>query len=142
GVGVRSARSGADHLRDPRCDFAPRTAGVVRRPPAARVSRGAGILESVVLEDSRIRAAGAEPEGSLAAGVAFGGPPVLADSSPAVSESTLGYLLGALALATITAGAAGLGGVPAFETFALIFSSIVIEALPFILLGALVSAAL
>ena len=36
----------------------------------------------------------------------------------------------------------GLGEVPAFATFGVIFASIVIEALPFILLGALVSAAM
>jgi len=36
----------------------------------------------------------------------------------------------------------GLGEIPEFGTFALIFTSIVVEALPFILLGALVSAAI
>jgi uncharacterized protein len=65
------------------------------------------------------------------------------DGSPrVVSQSAVGYPLGLLALLAVTASAAGLGDVPAFETFALIFSSIVIEALPFILLGAFVSAAL
>jgi uncharacterized protein len=56
----------------------------------------------------------------------------------------------ATALAALTAvvglavagRAAGLGEVDEIETFVLIFSSIVVEALPFILLGALVSAAI
>lgn len=59
-----------------------------------------------------------------------------------VSQEAVGYLIGLLVLVTVTASAAGVGEAPAFETFALIFSSIVIEALPFILLGALVSAVL
>jgi uncharacterized protein len=63
-------------------------------------------------------------------------------SSRVVSQNLLGYLAGLLVLATVTASAAGVGHVPAFETFSLIFTSIVIEALPFILLGALVSAAI
>jgi uncharacterized protein len=66
----------------------------------------------------------------------------LGDSSRLVSQNSLGYLLGLIVLVTVTASAAGVGHVPAFETFALIFSSIVIEALPFILLGAIVSAGL
>jgi uncharacterized membrane protein YraQ (UPF0718 family) len=52
-----------------------------------------------------------------------------------------GTLAGALALA-VAGRAAGAADVPEVETFVLIFASIVIEALPFILLGALVSAAI
>jgi uncharacterized protein len=43
-------------------------------------------------------------------------------------------------IAVLVARHAGLDEVPAFSTFGIIFSSIVIEALPFILIGALVSA--
>ncbi len=59
-----------------------------------------------------------------------------------VSEVGLGRMLGVLALATVVASAAGLADSPAVETFLLVFSSIVIEALPFILLGAIASAAI
>ena len=53
-------------------------------------------------------------------------------------------LLGALALAVLVAGArvVGIGDIALIETFVVIFASIVIEALPFVLLGALVSAAI
>jgi uncharacterized protein len=47
----------------------------------------------------------------------------------------------ALAAAALAARSAGAGDVAELETFVLIFVSIVVEALPFILLGALVSAA-
>jgi uncharacterized membrane protein YraQ (UPF0718 family) len=53
----------------------------------------------------------------------------------------LGALAGAFALA-VAGRAAGAADVPEVETFVLIFASIVIEALPFVLLGALVSAAI
>jgi uncharacterized membrane protein YraQ (UPF0718 family) len=59
-----------------------------------------------------------------------------------VSEAGLGRILGALALVTVVASAAGLDESPAVQTFLLVFASIVIEALPFILLGALASAAI
>jgi uncharacterized membrane protein YraQ (UPF0718 family) len=59
-----------------------------------------------------------------------------------ISEENLGRLLGLLALATVIASTAGLGSSPAAQTFLLVFASIVIEALPFILLGALASAAI
>ncbi|MFP5298978.1 MAG: permease, partial [Actinomycetota bacterium] len=50
-------------------------------------------------------------------------------------------LTGALAIAAVVVvGRMALSGNGAFDTFVLIFTSIVIEALPFILLGALVSA--
>jgi uncharacterized membrane protein YraQ (UPF0718 family) len=62
--------------------------------------------------------------------------------SATISESTLGRMLGVLALVTAIAWAADVGDSPAIETFLLVFSSIVIEALPFILLGALASAAI
>jgi uncharacterized protein len=45
-----------------------------------------------------------------------------------------------LAMAAVAAGRSGAGGVPIVQTFVLVFTSIVVEALPFILLGALVSA--
>jgi uncharacterized protein len=45
-------------------------------------------------------------------------------------------------LAVLAAREGGLSGVPAFATFGVIFASIVVEALPFILLGAVVSAAM
>ena len=48
--------------------------------------------------------------------------------------------LGALAVATLLVRLAGVGDFPLVETFVLIFTSIVVEALPFVLLGALVSA--
>lgn len=51
-------------------------------------------------------------------------------------------MLGILALVTATAWAAHVGDSPEIQTFLLVFSSIVIEALPFILLGALASAAI
>src|SRR2546423_8451695 len=59
-----------------------------------------------------------------------------------VSETVFGRLLGLFALLVIVASAAGLARGAAAETFLLIFSSIVIEALPFILVGALASAAI
>jgi uncharacterized protein len=57
------------------------------------------------------------------------------------TAAALAVLLGAVALA-VAGRAAGLGQVDEVETFSLIFSSIVVEALPFILLGALASAAI
>jgi len=59
-----------------------------------------------------------------------------------VSETVFGRLLGLFVLLTIVASALGLGRGPAAQTFLLIFTSIVIEALPFILVGALASAAI
>jgi uncharacterized protein len=102
-------------------------------PISRRVRFLPGAL-SVVVES-------AEADRPVVAAAATGA--VRAPGSPRlVSQSAVGYPLGLLALLAVTSSAAGLGHVPAFETFALIFSSIVIEALPFILLGALVSAAL
>ena len=59
-----------------------------------------------------------------------------------VSGPTLGRLLGVFVLVVVAASAAGVGHGPAAQTFLLVFTSIVIEALPFILLGALASAAI
>src|SRR2546429_2197252 len=59
-----------------------------------------------------------------------------------VSETAFGRLLGVFVLLVIVASATGLGHGPAAQTFLLIFSSIVIEALPFILVGAIASAAI
>src|SRR5215211_3400502 len=59
-----------------------------------------------------------------------------------ISDEAFGRLVGALALVVVVAWAAGLGRTPQGQTFGLIFSSIVIEALPFILLGALVAGAI
>jgi uncharacterized membrane protein YraQ (UPF0718 family) len=59
-----------------------------------------------------------------------------------VSETAFGRLLGLFVLLVIVASALGLGHGAAAQTFLLIFSSIVIEALPFILVGALASAAI
>jgi uncharacterized membrane protein YraQ (UPF0718 family) len=59
-----------------------------------------------------------------------------------VSEAAFGRLLGLFVLLVIVASAVGLGHGPAAQTFLLIFSSIVIEALPFILVGAVASAAI
>jgi hypothetical protein len=59
-----------------------------------------------------------------------------------VSLLGLGAAAVAIAAALLSARAAGAGDSPAIQTFVLVFSSIVIEALPFILLGALVSAAI
>ena len=59
-----------------------------------------------------------------------------------VSEAVFGRLLGLFALLVIGASAAGLARGAAAQTFLLTFSSIVIEALPFILVGALASAAI
>jgi uncharacterized protein len=56
---------------------------------------------------------------------------------PAVASAALWTVL----IAVLAAREAGMGDVPAFATFGVIFASIVVEALPFILLGALVSAA-
>jgi uncharacterized membrane protein YraQ (UPF0718 family) len=58
-----------------------------------------------------------------------------------ISQAGLGRLLGVLVLATVVISATGVARRPAVETFLLVFSSIVIEALPFILLGAVASAA-
>jgi uncharacterized membrane protein YraQ (UPF0718 family) len=59
-----------------------------------------------------------------------------------VSEPLFGRLLGVFVLLVVVASATGLGRGAAVQTFLLIFSSIVIEALPFILVGALASAAI
>lgn len=52
----------------------------------------------------------------------------------------LAVLVGVVALLGAVGRAAGLSDIPQVETFVLVFASIVIEALPFILLGAAVSA--
>jgi hypothetical protein len=57
-----------------------------------------------------------------------------------VTEDAVGIALGGLALVIVTARALHLHEVPAIETFVLVFVSIVLEALPFILIGAVVSA--
>jgi uncharacterized membrane protein YraQ (UPF0718 family) len=59
-----------------------------------------------------------------------------------VSEDSVGIAFGLLALALVVARALHVGKVPAVETFTLVLVSIVVEALPFILVGALVSALL
>lgn len=59
-----------------------------------------------------------------------------------VSETVFGRLLGGFVLLVVVASALGLGHGPAAQTFLLVFTSIVIEALPFILVGALASAAI
>ena len=59
-----------------------------------------------------------------------------------VSETAFGRLLGLFVLLVIVVSALGLARGAAAQTFLLIFSSIVIEALPFILVGALASAAI
>src|SRR5438094_3187829 len=59
-----------------------------------------------------------------------------------VSETVFGRLLGLFVLLVVVASTAGLAGGAAEQTFLLIFSPIVIEALPFILVGALASAAI
>lgn len=55
---------------------------------------------------------------------------------------SLAALAALIAAAVVGLRVAGLGELAAVETFVLIFASIVIEALPFVLLGALVSAAI
>lgn len=57
----------------------------------------------------------------------------------ATQRSTLA-MMGALVAVVVAGRLSGWGAVPSFETFSLIFTSIVVEALPFVLLGALVSA--
>jgi uncharacterized protein len=59
-----------------------------------------------------------------------------------VSETAFGRLVGLFVLVVIVVSGAGLADGPVVQTFLLIFSSIVIEALPFILVGALASAAI
>ena len=59
-----------------------------------------------------------------------------------VSEAAFGRLLGLFVLLVTVVSAAGLADGAAAQTFLLVFSSIVIEALPFILVGALASAAI
>jgi uncharacterized protein len=59
-----------------------------------------------------------------------------------VSETAFGRLLGGFVLLVVVASALRLGHGPAAQTFLLVFTSIVIEALPFILVGALASAAI
>jgi uncharacterized membrane protein YraQ (UPF0718 family) len=59
-----------------------------------------------------------------------------------VSEAAFGRLLGLFVLVVTVVSATGLGHGAAAETFLLIFTSIAIEALPFILVGAIASAAI
>jgi uncharacterized membrane protein YraQ (UPF0718 family) len=59
-----------------------------------------------------------------------------------VTEDAVGIAFGLLALAIVVARATRLGDVPVVQTFVLVMVSIVIEALPFILIGAVVSALL
>lgn len=59
-----------------------------------------------------------------------------------VSETLFGRLLGVFVLLVVVASATGLGHGAAVQTFLLIFTSIAIEALPFILVGAIASAAI
>ena len=59
-----------------------------------------------------------------------------------VSEAAFGRLLGLFVLLVIVVSGTRLADGPVAQTFLLIFSSIVIEALPFILVGALASAAI
>ena len=59
-----------------------------------------------------------------------------------VSEAVFGRLLGAFVLLVVIASATRLADGPVAQTFLLVFTSIVIEALPFILVGALASAAI
>ena len=59
-----------------------------------------------------------------------------------LTDDAAGAALGLLVLALIVAWEVHLGDVPAVETFVLVMVSIIVEALPFILVGALVSAAL
>jgi hypothetical protein len=58
-----------------------------------------------------------------------------------VRPGLMSAVLWTVIVAVLAARQARLGDVPAFATFGVIFASIVVEALPFILLGALVSAA-
>jgi uncharacterized protein len=67
-------------------------------------------------------------------------PAVIARRSP--STALLGGVLLATALLIAGTRLSGVGGSAGTETFVLIFTSIVVEALPFILLGAIVSAAI
>jgi uncharacterized protein len=69
-------------------------------------------------------------------------PPGDARTPRNVSLLGLGAATVAVAAALLAARAAGAGESPAIQTFVLVFSSIVIEALPFILVGALVAAAI
>ena len=57
-----------------------------------------------------------------------------------VSPTALALIAGAAVVLVLAARLAGAGDVAAIETFVLIFTSIVVEALPFVLLGAAVSA--
>jgi uncharacterized membrane protein YraQ (UPF0718 family) len=59
-----------------------------------------------------------------------------------VSRPLLAGAVFLLVGATVAGRLAGAGEIAGFETFALIFTSIVIEALPFVLLGAIVSASI
>ena len=68
--------------------------------------------------------------------------PTLAPSRRPVPTAVLGALAVVLVLTVLGVRASGAGEAPAVETFVLIFMSIVVEALPFVLLGAAVSAAL
>ena len=58
-------------------------------------------------------------------------------------SSAAAPVIGAAAVALVLAGRfGGLGDIAVVETFVVIFASIIIEALPFVLLGAMVSAAI
>jgi uncharacterized membrane protein YraQ (UPF0718 family) len=59
-----------------------------------------------------------------------------------VTQETLGAVVGVLVLILVAGHALGVGERPQVETFVLVFVSIAIEALPFVLLGAIASAAL
>jgi uncharacterized membrane protein YraQ (UPF0718 family) len=65
-----------------------------------------------------------------------------AASPSLVTQETVGATVGVLVLVLVAAHEVGLGERPQVETFVLVFVSIVIEALPFVLLGAIASAAL
>jgi uncharacterized membrane protein YraQ (UPF0718 family) len=78
----------------------------------------------------------------LAAGTAAAPPPLARRLPRVVSYDALGVAAGVVCVLLASAHAAHVGDVPAFETFVLVLVSIVVEALPFVLLGALVAAAL
>jgi uncharacterized membrane protein YraQ (UPF0718 family) len=63
---------------------------------------------------------------------------VVAVRRPASDQAL--FLAGSLAILTLVAGrASGVKAIPEIENFAIVFASIVVEALPFVLLGALVA---
>jgi uncharacterized membrane protein YraQ (UPF0718 family) len=73
--------------------------------------------------------------------VAGGGMVAVERPPRVVRQAVVTVALWAVVIAVLAAREAGLGDVPTFATFGVIFASIVVEALPFILIGALVSAA-